>query len=170
MRGSGDSIRRTGSAWLAPVLRSLVGGILMFSGLSKMPAHTQFISLVDSYHILPGPLATAYATVLPWVELVAGAYLILGIFPRISAAIAGLMGISYAVANVTAIVRGEQTCASCFGQALAMPVGYSLAIDILIVGAGLYLMLRGAGVFTLEQWLGSGRLPGGAKRKRKANG
>ena len=143
--------------WLRLGLRTIIGGVLIFSGISKMPVHSEFIVLVNSYHILPVPLATAYAVTLPWVELIAGAYLILGILLRISAALTVLMGISYAVANVSAILSGEQHCASCFGQSVSMPVAYSLAIDVLIVGASLYLTLRSNRSLTLAQWLGTAK-------------
>jgi len=147
----------TFEAWVALTLRVALGGLLVFSGLTKLPAHTAFVSTVVRYNIIPAPLATAYATVLPWAELIVGAYLLLGILTRASAMVAVLMGVTYVVANISSIVQGESRCASCFGQATSLPIGLSLAIDFLIIGAGLYLFFRGSRMFTLAEWLGVNR-------------
>ena len=132
-----------GTAYLNLILRLLVGGTLLFSGAMKLPAHSQFVGIVNSYHLLPTPLGTAYALVLPWAEFMFGAYLVLGILIRPGAIASVLMAISFTVANVSAVLRGEEHCASCFGDVFVLPLSYSLSIDALIIIAGLYLTVTG---------------------------
>jgi len=147
----------TAGARLGLAMRVVVGGVLVFSALTKMPIHSEFVSVVNSYNILPEPLATAYAVALPWVELIVGGYLVFGIFIKISASLAVLMGISYAVANVSSLLHGEKVCGSCFGLLLAMPVAYSVMIDIFIIVVGVYLLLRSTQAFTLAWWIRGNR-------------
>jgi uncharacterized membrane protein YphA (DoxX/SURF4 family) len=129
----------------AVMLRLLVGGTFVFSGATKLLSHSQFVDTVDSYHILPHSLATAYGVTLPWVELVIGVYLLFAILIRSSAVAVVLMGISFMVANVSAIVRGDEHCGSCFGEAITFPAWQSLVVDVLIMITALYLVVVGGG-------------------------
>jgi len=138
-----------------PVLaRLLVSGTFVFSGATKLLSHSQFVDTVTGYHILPHSLATAYGVALPWVELVIGAYLLLGILIRPSAFAVVLMGISFMVANVSAIVRGDEHCGSCFGEAITFPAWQSLIVDVLIMIAALYLVVvdGGKGMLGFDSW------------------
>ena len=155
--------RTSGLAYLSLILRLLVGGILVFSGVTKLPVHSDFVEIVNSYQILPEVLGTAYALVLPWAEFVFGAYLILGILVRPSAFISVLMAISFTVANVISIVGGEKYCSSCFGEAVVLLAPYSLAIDVLIILAGVYLVVKGnrESLLAFDDWF--------ARRQHKRN-
>ena len=128
---------------LAVLPRIAIGGTLLYSGINKLPMHSEFVNLVNSYHLLPAWMGTVYATVLPWVELLFGTYLILGILVRPSAIVAALMGISFTVANVSSIIRGDEHCLSCFGEAVFLSPGHALIIDGVIVMIALYLVAVG---------------------------
>ena len=138
-------------------LRLLLGGTLVFSATVKLPMHSEFVNLVNAYHLLPAWMATIYATALPWVELLVGAYLVLGIRVRPIAVIAGLISISFIVANVSAIMRGDETCLHCFGQVIDLPVVTALIIDIAMVAIASYLVIVGSRAKTLsfDGWFGN---------------
>ena len=139
---------------LAVPLRLLIGATLVFSGATKLSIHSRFVDIVNSYQLLPDSLATAYALVLPWAELVIGVYLLLGILIRPSALVAVLMGISFTVVNISTIIRGEEQCLSCFGEAITLSVWQSLAIDFLIILAGLYVVAAAGKrqTFSFDSW------------------
>jgi uncharacterized membrane protein YphA (DoxX/SURF4 family) len=62
------------------LLRVFLGGIMLWAGLSKVGAPLQTLAAVYSYQIvLPDWLANAVAYVLPWIEIVLGLALILGL-------------------------------------------------------------------------------------------
>lgn len=146
------------SPYLALLLRLTVGGIFVFSSITKLPMHSQFVAIVKSYHLLPDPMATAYALTLPWVELIVGAYLLLGILVKPSAFVTILMGISFMVANVSETVRGEQYCGSCFGEAIPLLVSQALTIDIIIITTGFILLMANGNVtFTMALLKSDGR-------------
>jgi len=127
--------------YISLLLRLLVGGTFMFACISKFPLHSKFVEVVQSYHLLPDPLAMAYALALPWVELLIGSYLILGILIKPSAVITILIGISFMVANISAIIRGEYYCPNCFGETFPLVVSQALTIDIFIMIAAVLLLL-----------------------------
>ena len=126
------------------VLRILLGGTFIFSSISKLPMHSEFVNLVNSYHLLPVWMGTLYGTALPWVELVIGAYLLLGILVRPSGIIAGLVSISFIIANVTSITLGEEQCHHCFGEVLPLSVTQALIIDAIMLIIAVYVALRGS--------------------------
>ena len=71
--------------------RVLMGLLFLSAGLSKIDSPLRTLADVYAYRIpLPDWLAEGIATSLPWVEILLGALLIVGIWKRI--AIAGLLG------------------------------------------------------------------------------
>src|SRR4030066_865866 len=61
-----------------------IGGIFLFSGISKVLALNDFVDMVLSYDLLPEALARLYGYILPWAEIIIGFLLILRIAPRIA--------------------------------------------------------------------------------------
>ena len=140
-------------SYLFLLLRLLVGATFVFASVTKLPEHSLFVAVVKGYHLLPDSLATAYALALPWAELLIGVYLILGILLRPSAVVTILIGISFLVANISAIVQGEQYCGGCFGEAIFLSVWQALVIDIFILAAALLLLFARDGKrFGFDSW------------------
>jgi len=127
--------------YISLLLRLLVGGIFVVSSISKFPLHSKFVEVVQSYQLLPDPMATAYALALPWIELLIGSYLVLGILIKPSTVVTILLSISFLVANISAIVRGEYYCPDCFGELFPLTVSQAISIDILIIIAAVILFL-----------------------------
>lgn len=132
-----------GSPYLGLALRLMVGGAFVVSGARKLPLGSEFVLTVKSYELLPDSLASAYGWALPWAELLVGAYLILGIMVRPCAAASVLMAVSFMVANVRAVMWGEEYCGSCFGETISIPLSQALALDVAIIVAALLLLLAG---------------------------
>jgi uncharacterized membrane protein YphA (DoxX/SURF4 family) len=114
------------------VMRLVVGGTFVFASISKFPLQLRLVEIVQSYHLLPAPLAAGYALVLPWVELVIGAYLILGILIKPGAIISILIGLSFLVANVSAIIQGSSIARAVLATFSRLPFRRrSLSISLL---------------------------------------
>ena len=62
------------------IARILIGGILIYSSLEKFIDPSGFASAINNYHIVPFGLENSFAIILPWLELIIGICLILGIF------------------------------------------------------------------------------------------
>jgi uncharacterized membrane protein YphA (DoxX/SURF4 family) len=136
------------------IARLLLGGTLVFSSTQKFPMHTEFVNLVNAYHLIPVWMATIYATALPWVELLVGSYLLLGILTRPTGVVAGLISISFVVANISAIIRGDETCLHCFGQVIDLTPVQALTIDLVMIGIASYLIIAAtrANKISFDSW------------------
>lgn len=99
------------------VARWILAAIFLASGLSKLPNQRRFVFIVLAYKVLPRHLAYLYAAALPWIEVVVGLMLLVGIATRIGAAFAGLLLLSFALAVLLNIARGRTGLdCGCFGN------------------------------------------------------
>ena len=94
---------KLGNRWFLFALRLVLGIIFLAAGISKLFHPGEFVSLAVSYHILPVFLAQVYGYTLPFIELVAGLLLVLGLFTRWAAAIGLAMTGSFIIATVAAL-------------------------------------------------------------------
>lgn len=133
-------------------LRIVVGGIFILSAVSKLLTHTKFVEIVREYDLLPDVLASTYGNTLPWVELIVGVYLLLGIFRRPSVMVVFLMSISFMVANISSLVEGEEHCGDCFGDVITLTANQAVILDVFILLAALMLIFpsKAKQMLTLE--------------------
>lgn len=149
-------------------LRLFVGGIFIASAVSKFPHHTEFEGIVKDYDLLPDALATAYASALPWVEMLVGVYLLAGVLIRPAAIVSLLMALSFMIANVSALIGDKEHCGSCFGDVWTLPVWQAIAIDCgIFIAAGILLFARARPVLGLPRWLTAPPQPAKRGRRRK---
>lgn len=137
--------------YLVVVCRVVLGGIFIFAGISKIiEPIAEFIALGRSWDIIPDPLLTWYMTLLPWVELIFGIMLILGLFTRLSAVVIGLTILSFIIAITINMVRGRtlEDC-GCFGSALHFGDTFAQLLwrDLILMAMALVL------TFTRQTWL-----------------
>ena len=76
------------------IVRLLLGGIFIYMGVHKVQDPVSFLKLIRQYEMLPESppyFLNGSAIVLPWLEIICGAALILGMYIRGSAAILAIM-------------------------------------------------------------------------------
>jgi putative oxidoreductase len=78
--GPGSAGPRPGWLWLARLCGWVLGGIFVYAGISKMLDPAQLALQVRNYQLAPWWMIHPAAIVLPWIEIVAGLLLILGIW------------------------------------------------------------------------------------------
>ena len=89
------------------VCRVVLGGIFIYTGLPKLTHPAEFARFVHGYHVLHPSLVNLVGITLPWIEVTAGGFLVIGVLPRSSAAvIAGLLGV-FIGAGFLALVRAR---------------------------------------------------------------
>ena len=71
--------RRRVLVWGAVGLRLAIGAVLVYASVSKILHPDQFADAVANYRLLPPALVSWTAIVLPWLELITGVCLILGV-------------------------------------------------------------------------------------------
>lgn len=77
------------------ILRLVLGMTFLVFGASKLPDLAGFADTVISYRVVPDSLAQAYGLVVPWVEVIIGLCLILGLGLRFVAPFAILIIASF---------------------------------------------------------------------------
>lgn len=84
---------------LAIIARVALGGFLIYMGLAKILAPSDFLKLLREYHFLPSPWPlNAVAAILPWFEVFCGVLLLAGIAVRGAAAIVAALFLGFTIA------------------------------------------------------------------------
>lgn len=95
--------------------RLVLGGIVLWAGLTKVGDQQGMALAIDSYELLPEAMVRPLAAALPWVEVALGAFLILGIFVRFSAIATGALLAAFLIGMAQAKARGLAIDCGCFG-------------------------------------------------------
>ncbi len=122
-------------AWTFFALRLVIGGLFVFSGYSKlMGSSANFAGVILTYQIVDLRTAAVMASVLPWVQFIAGVFFILGLWFRPSLWVLWGMNAVFTGAIASTLVRGIRLAdCGCFGEVgHAVPVEATLALDIVI--------------------------------------
>jgi uncharacterized membrane protein YphA (DoxX/SURF4 family) len=108
-------IRRTvTSEYLAFVLRLFIGCYLIYASMSKIPLPAQFAEILADYRLLPFWSIKFMAVVVPWVELVSGLFLIIGLRTKASAIIIILLFISFNIFVGASVITGSPITCGCY--------------------------------------------------------
>ncbi|PLX85423.1 MAG: DoxX family protein [Desulfuromonas sp.] len=94
--------------------RLLLGSTFVYAGLIKADDPVAFAGQVANYQLLPYAWNYLVAAILPWLELICGALLILNRWVRPATLILGLLNLVFMVALVSLIVRGIDIDCGCF--------------------------------------------------------
>jgi len=116
--------------------RLAVGVTLVWASLDKLAHPAAFAESIHHYRLTPIALLHPFALLLPMVELVAGAALILGVVRRGAALIAAFLLVVFIAAIASALARGLDISCGCFNTASGDKVGLDLLWrDVLLLVA-----------------------------------
>src|ERR1700722_8809120 len=91
------------------VLRLALGAVFLAAGALKVGHADVFASEIAGFQFLPMPLIAPFALLLPFLELMIGAYLVVGLSTRLAAAFAAFEMAVFAGAIASAVLRGIST-------------------------------------------------------------
>lgn len=121
-------------------IRVTLGAYFVVAGMLKLDqAPGAFIEEVRQFGILKEPLLTLYATLLPYLEVMAGGLMILGFFTTLAALTSSLLLISYIVA---------------FKLFPQHPHLFNK--DVVLLGASLSLLFSGGGYYSVDNFRKTG--------------
>ena len=131
--------------WLWRLLRLVLGGIFIYASIDKILHPAQFAESFLNYKILPRQMVNLFALTLPWVEVIAGIFLIAGIFEWASLTLYNGLMIVFMTAIATALMRGLNIDCGCFTS--DPDVGkmnwftFLRDLTMLVPGVGAYFLL-----------------------------
>ncbi len=127
---------------LLVLVRILVGGVLIYASIDKIINPDEFARSVANYHMLPFGLENTVAIILPWLELIVGIALIIGVYLDGASFITMGMMIFFIIAISTAILRGYNIDCGC-GLREGEVVGINKIIeDVLYLCCSLIVYFR----------------------------
>jgi len=95
-------------------IRIIVGGVFIYASLDKLMNQEEFSKAIYNYKFLPGAFINIFAIIIPYLELIAGLFLVSGIFVRGSSLIIIILLVLFIVALGQAYARGLDINCACF--------------------------------------------------------
>ncbi len=105
--------------WLTVRVQIALGAIFVVAAWPKIVDPPSFAHMIYNYRILPAGLINISALVMPWVELVIGLCLILGVWVKPARWIVAAMLVVFMVAISINLVRGNAIDCGCFDTSAA---------------------------------------------------
>ena len=102
-------------SWFVVLLRLVLGVALLVAGVLKAGHVPEFAAQIAGFRLLPAALVAPLALALPYVEMLLGLYLVIGLFTRIVAVIVSIEFVIYAAAIASAVLRHIAANCGCFG-------------------------------------------------------
>ncbi len=118
--------------------RLFLAGIFIYAGYTKLSSPLQFAAAVEGYQLLTPNAAIWVAMILPWVEILLGIGLVLGIQIRYIAAITVAFLMFFVGVMLVTYLRGIEADCGCFGVGEKISP-FTLARDTLLILPALFL-------------------------------
>jgi putative oxidoreductase len=128
--------------------RLLIGGLFIYASFYKIFDPLGFAASIRNYGILPAQWSNAVALTLPWLEMMAGVFLIIGFQTKPSALLTTVMLGVFLGAIVYAFSIGLDIDCGCFGSAASSPgrVGlYHIVRDSSLLAVSLFVLIADRG-------------------------
>lgn len=134
------------------VLRVAIGLVFVVAGLAKIGHATEFAAQIAGFRLLPQPVVAPMALGLPFLELLLGGYLVVGLFTRASAWTAAALFALFDAAIASAVVRGMTVSCGCFGpNDTTVTTWPEVARDAVLVVIAIVVALRAPGMLALDR-------------------
>ncbi len=126
-----DNIKKLlNNSYVELSVRWFLGIIFLYACYHKIIAPAHFAKIIYGYYLFPDVSINLIAIVLPFIELIAGLAMILGIYPRSAVLIINGMLIMFIFALSINLIRGSQFDCGCFSFGEA---GYTYSAGELLV-------------------------------------
>jgi uncharacterized membrane protein YphA (DoxX/SURF4 family) len=104
------------SSYLTTIFRMMVGLLFIYACIDKIVAPAYFAGTIQNYQLLSVSLINIVSITLPWLELICGILLMVGIWHRAAAVIISFLMTVFIIAILSVILRGLDIECGCFGS------------------------------------------------------
>lgn len=102
------------NSWLEIACRWTLGTTFIYASYYKILSPADFANVVYGYNLFPTFSINLIAIILPYVELISGISLFLGVYPRSAALIINGLLVAFIVVLTINLVRGHEFDCGCF--------------------------------------------------------
>lgn len=127
------------SPWLALAFRLYIGGVFIFASMNKVIYPAEFAETIASYQLVPYWGVNFSAAVLPWLEMVCGVLLVLGVRVKSAALIISLLLVAFTLAIAVNLARGTPIGCGCFSSLEDEMSLMTLLRDLIWLGMSLHV-------------------------------
>ncbi len=120
---------RIGHPWVVRGAQYVVGAVFVFAGLAKIGDPQAFAAQIHNFRLAPIWSENLIAVWLPWIEVLAGGGLIVGVRRGAASWLTAAMMVLFTVAVAQAWARGLDIECGCFGTSDATRVGRDKLIE-----------------------------------------
>ena len=107
------------SPWLTIRVQIALGAIFVAAAIPKIADPPSFAHMIYNYRVLPGALVNITALIMPWVEIIAGMALILGIWTKPARNLIAAMLVVFIIAIAFNLARDNAIDCGCFDVSAA---------------------------------------------------
>jgi len=137
--------------------RLFMGVIFVYAGFSKLMEPVEnFRGVITQYEVIPYQWTGLIALVIPWIEFLAGAFLILGYAVHWSALALACLSLGFVIVLTSSQVLMSSTpiACGCFGEGgIHLTVRQVFLMDIANFAFGIRLFLMKKHILSLDGWL-----------------
>ena len=126
------------NSWIELAARWVLGLTFIYASYHKILAPADFAKIIYGYDLFPYAAINLIAIVLPFIELIAGLALILGIYPRSAVLIINGMLVAFIFVLAINVIRGHEFDCGCFSTG---ETGIFSSAESTIVRDIIYLIL-----------------------------
>jgi len=127
------------NGWMEIAFRWILGITFIYASYYKILSPTDFAKMVYGYNLFPEVLINLIAIVLPFVELISGLSLLLGIYPRSAALIINGLLLAFIFILTINIIRGHEFDCGCFSAGKTGSPKMMVARDVIYLIMGLQI-------------------------------
>ncbi len=107
------------SPYLTTLFRTMVGLVFIYASIDKIADPAYFAGSIQNYQLAPDIFINMAAIILPWLELLCGLLLLIGVWHRPASLIITFLMIVFIIAISSAIFRGLDIECGCYGSGIS---------------------------------------------------
>jgi uncharacterized membrane protein YphA (DoxX/SURF4 family) len=140
------------SPWLTVRLQFVLAAFFVVAGIAKVADPPGFAHEIHNYGLVPGIAVNAMALILPWLEIVVGVSLFLGLWTRTATRILAALLLVFVAALSINLARGKPVDCGCFGTSSAPKTTEQRLFDMkLAIARDVGLLLIAAQILASER-------------------
>lgn len=125
------------------VIRFIIGSFFIYFATDKISDPESFALSIENYRFFPVFVINIIALTLPWIEVITGILLLLGVKVRENSFIINTLLVCFNLIIIIALLRGLDIDCGCFGSAHTQKIGLmKLTENFLLLFSGILLQIH----------------------------